>query len=719
MSEPTTNISSIRKRDGSVEPFRIEKVENAIRRAMEAVGDDAVVSVPSLAQQAVKVAEEQFPTETPSVEALQDIVEHVLASTGHTEAAKAYIIYRQRRADARQSKVALGVRDDLKLPINAIHVLERRYLMRDESGAIVETPRGMFTRVAQAVAAADRFYGTESDASQSEEEFYEMMSRLEFLPNSPTLMNAGTSIGQLSACFVLPIDDSMSDIFESVKNMALIHQSGGGTGFSFSRLRPKNDVVRSTGGVASGPVSFMQIFDTATDVVKQGGRRRGANMGVLSVQHPDIFEFITVKSRTNLFRNFNLSVAVTDEFMAAVAEGKQYALVNPRTGTEITKKWAQDVFELIVTTAWDCGDPGLIFIDEINRHNPTPEVGAIEATNPCGEQPLLPYESCNLGSVNLLAMMNDGEIDWDKLGGTVHKAVRFLDNVIDTSRFPLPRIEQLTKANRKIGLGVMGFAEMLIRMGIPYDADEALTVARRVMQFITDTAREASVELARERGSFPNFESSVWRREGYECLRNATVTSVAPTGTIGLIAGVSSGIEPVFALSYFRNIADGTRLLEQNALFEKAAGDRGFYAPDLMASIARSGSIRGEERIPEDVRRLFVTALDISPECHVKMQAAFQQYTDNGVSKTVNLPYDATVRDVRDAYLLAHKLHCKGVTVYRYGTRVGQTLYTGQPVAQRPSPTHPRDRNDEDASPTGGFVEVGPEYTGECKQCSP
>ena len=684
---------------------------------MEAVGDTALASVPSLAQQAASMAEEKFSGEMPTVEAVQDIVEQVLASTGHTEAAKAYIIYRQRRADARQSKIALGVRDDLKLPINAVHVLERRYLMRDETGAIVETPRGMFMRVAKAVAAADRFYGTESDASRAEEEFYEMMSSLQFLPNSPTLMNAGTSIGQLSACFVLPLEDSMSDIFETVKNMALIHQSGGGTGFSFSPLRPNSDVVRSTGGVASGPVSFMRIFDTATDVVKQGGRRRGANMGVLSVHHPDIFEFITVKARTDLFRNFNLSVAVTDEFMRAVAEGTQYALINPRTGTEVGKKWARDVFDLIVTTAWDCGDPGLIFIDEVNRHNPTPELGAIEATNPCGEQPLLPYESCNLGSINLLAMMNGSEIDWDKLARTVHNAVHFLDNVIDVNKFPLPRIEQATKGNRKIGLGVMGFAEMLIKMGLPYDDDEALNVAQRLMQFITETARAASVELARQRGSFPNFQHGPWRRNGYECLRNATVTSVAPTGTIGLIAGVSSGIEPLFALSYFRNIADGTRLLEQNTLFETIARERGFYGTDLMGTIARTGSIRHDQRIPEDVRRLFVTALDISPLWHVKIQAAFQSYTDNGVSKTVNLPHDATVRDVRDAYLLAHELKCKGVTVYRYGSRAGQTLYTGQYVPERPAPTHPRDR-EEYASPDGAFVEVGPEYTGECEQCS-
>jgi len=716
MSDRGHGISSIRKRDGSVEKFRIEKVESAIRSAMEAVGDADVSSIPSLVEQAVGLAEERFPAESLSVEAMQNIVEQVLASTGHTDAAKAYIIYRQRRTDTRESKVALGVRDDLKLPINAIQVLERRYLMRDESGTVVETPRSMFRRVAKAVASVELLYGTDSDASRWEEEFYEMMSNLEFLPNSPTLMNAGTSIGQLSACFVLPVEDSMVGIFETVKNMALIHQSGGGTGFSFSRLRPRNDVVQSTGGVASGPVSFMQIFDTATDVVKQGGRRRGANMGVLSVHHPDVLEFAAVKSRTDLFRNFNLSVAVTDEFMQALAEGGEYALTNPRTGEEVARKWAQDVFDLIVTTAWECGDPGLMFIDEINRHNPTPELGAIETTNPCGEQPLLPYESCNLGSINLSAMMDGGEVDWDRLASTIGKAVHFLDNVIDATKFPLSRIEEVTKGNRKIGLGVMGFAEMLIKMGVPYDSDEALSSAERLMQFITDTARATSVELARERGSFSNFERSIWPRKGYDCLRNATLTSIAPTGTIGLIAGVSSGIEPAFALSYFRNIADGTRLLEQNALFEKTARERGFYGAELMAAIARTGSVREAADVPEDVKRVFVTALDISPERHVKMQAAFQKYTDNGVSKTANLPHDATVRDVRDAYLSAHRLKCKGVTVYRYGTKVGQTLYTGQPPPR--ASARPADLV-RDGFSAGAFIEFGPEDTGDCTHCAP
>jgi ribonucleoside-diphosphate reductase alpha chain len=709
-------ITSIRKRDGSVEEFRVEKVEDAIRRAMDAVGDEALSSVASLAEQAVRSAAKRFSGKTPTVEAMQDIVEEVLASTGHTDAARAYIIYRQRRADARESKVALGVRDDLKLPINAIHVLERRYLARDESGDIVETPRGMFSRVAKAVASAELAYGTESDALRWEEEFYGMMSRLEFLPNSPTLMNAGTSIGQLSACFVLPVRDSMVRIFEAVKNMALIHQSGGGTGFSFSRLRPKNDVVKSTGGIASGPVSFMQIFDTATDVVKQGGRRRGANMGVLSVYHPDVLEFITVKSRTDLFRNFNLSVAVTDEFMQALAEGKQYSLRNPRTGKEVEAKWAQDVFDLIVATAWKCGDPGLIFIDEVNRHNPTPDLGSIEATNPCGEQPLLPYESCNLGSINLSAMMDGGELDWDKLAAAIRGAVRFLDDVIDVTKFPLPEIEEITKGNRKIGLGVMGFAEMLIKMGIPYDSEEAVDAGERLMQFVTDTARAASADLARERGAFPNFERSVWRRKGCDCLRNATVTSVAPTGTIGLIAGVSSGIEPMFALSYFRNIADGTKLLEQNALFEQTARARGFCGSGLMTEIARTGSIRHVTGIPADVQRTFVTALDISPGWHVRMQAAFQKYTDNGVSKTVNLPHNATLRDVRDAYLLSHELKCKGITVYRYGARAGQTLYTGWlgTHAPRKRATGP----EESVLTAQPFVEVGPEYTGDCTECA-
>jgi len=498
------------------------------------------------------------------------------------------------------------------------------------------------------------------------------MTRMEFLPNSPTLMNAGTPMGQLSACFVLPVDDSIEGIFRAVGEMALIHQSGGGTGFSFSRLRPKGDIVKSTHGVASGPVSFIRVFDQATDVIKQGGRRRGANMGILNVSHPDIMEFIHSKVSGERLRNFNISVAIDDAFIEALYGGNNYDLINPRNGKVVSSVKAADIFSAIVGAAWQCADPGIIFIDEINRHNQTPRVGRIEATNPCGEQPLLPYESCNLGSVNLTLMVREGKVDYEKLGRAVNTAAHFLDNVIDASKFPLEEVRAATLANRKIGLGVMGLAEMLIQMGIPYDSEEALGVGGGIMKFVCETARKKSQELAEKRGEFSNFPESVW--SGGPKVRNATVTSVAPTGTISLIAGTSSGIEPVFSLAYARNVMEETQLIEKIRLFEETARARGFYSHDLMVEVAHRGSVKDVPGVPEDVRRLFVTALDIAPQWHVRMQAAFQAYTDNGVSKTCNLPQTATQADVREIYLLAHKLHCKGITVYRYGSKPEQVL---------------------------------------------
>jgi len=666
-------VSKITKRDGRVVRFNAAKIAAAISKALKEVGEDERLAEP-LAQEVVRRVEKEFKDEIPSVEDVQDIVEKVLIENRHAKAAKAYILYRQKRAELRLAKKFFGVRDDLKLSVNAVKILERRYLLKDEQGRVVETPSEMFRRVARTIAVVERRYAREAEVKLWEQRFYRLLTSFHFLPNSPTLMNAGTSIGQLSACFVIPVEDSIAGIFEAVKNMALIHQSGGGTGFSFSRLRPRGDVVRSTGGIASGPVSFMKVFDAATEVIKQGGRRRGANMGILRVNHPDIIEFITAKEKENVLTNFNISVGVTEDFMEAVKEDGVLQLVNPRSDRAVRKLRARDVFDLIATMAWRTGDPGIVFLDRINADNPTPNLGEIESTNPCGEQPLLPYESCNLGSINLSKMVRGGEIDYEKLGYTVELAVRFLDNVIDASRFPLKEIERITKANRKIGLGVMGFAEMLVQLGIAYDSEEALKTGEEVMRFITERGVEVSEKLGEERGSFPNFEESRWKKKGLAHMRNATITTVAPTGTISIIAGTSSGIEPIFAVSFIRNVMEGTKLLEVNGIFETIAKKRGFYSKDLMIKLAKVGSVRSLREIPADVRELFGTALDIQPQWHVRMQAAFQRHVHNAVSKTVNLPADATIEDVRRIFLLAHKLGCKGITVYRYGSKAEQVL---------------------------------------------
>ena len=521
--------------------------------------------------------------------------------------------------------------------------------------------------------------------------------------NSPTLMNAGTDIGQLSACFVLPVGDSIEEIFDALKYMALIHKSGGGTGFSFSRLRPRGDIVRSTMGVASGPLSFMKIFDVATEVIKQGGKRRGANMGILRVDHPDIIDFITAKEKEGVLTNFNISVGVTDEFMEAVENDGYYSLINPRNGAVVRRLKARAVFDLMATAAWKTGDPGLMFLDEINRRNPTPHVGVIESTNPCGEVPLLPYESCNLGSINLSKMVRNGEIDWEKIKRTVRTAVHFLDNVIDANKYPIPQVEKATKSNRKIGLGVMGFAELLIKLGVPYDSEEAIKTAEKVMSFISEEARKKSIELGEERGSFPNFSGSVWEKKGYKTVRNATVTSIAPTGTISIIAGTSSGIEPLFAVAFVRNVM-GTQLLEVNPVFEQIAKERGFYSTELISKITRTGSVQNLSEVPPDIRRIFVTALEIAPEWHVRMQAAFQKYTDNAVSKTVNLPNEATIDDVRRIFLMAYKLKCKGITIYRYGSKAEQVLVVGEIQTPAISTT---------ATPPP-YIQAPADFAGEC-----
>lgn len=569
-------------------------------------------------------------------------------------------------------------REELQLSENARMVLERRYLKKDGEGKILESPEEMFRRVARHIAKAERAYGDEGRERKMQELFYRMMTEFKFLPNSPTLMNAGRRLGQLAACFVLPVEDSMEGIFDALKSAALIHKSGGGTGFSFSRLRPKNSKVGTTGGIASGPVSFMRIFNTATEQVKQGGTRRGANMAILRVDHPDIMEFITCKESNKELNNFNISVGVTDAFMEAVIQGKPYELIEPRDLRKVGEADAAEVYQALVYQAWSTGDPGIIFLDRINRDNPTPDLGTIESTNPCGEQPLLPMEACNLGSINLAKFVTEGKagpaIDYPALKETVWLAVQFLDNVIDMSLYPMPEIEKMARGNRKIGLGVMGFADMLYRLGIPYNSEKALQVAEEVMGFIQKESHEASGSLADERGLFPNFEKSIFRdMEGCR-YRNATTTTIAPTGTLSIIAGCSSGIEPLFALTFVRRVMENNELLETNPYFEEVAKERGFYSRELMDAVAKTGSIREMKDIPEDVREVFVTAHDVTPEWHIRMQAAFQKQTDNAVSKTVNLPGDSTAEDVQWVYTLAYELGCKGVTIYRDGSKENQVL---------------------------------------------
>ncbi len=565
---------------------------------------------------------------------------------------------------------------------NAMVVLQKRYLKKETGGNVAEAPEDLFRRVANNIAHGDLIYDPQAELDRTEEKFYSLLSSLDFLPNSPTLMNAGRELQQLSACFVLPVGDSLEEIFEAVKQAALIHKSGGGTGFSFSRIRPKNDRVKSTEGISSGPLSFMAVFDTATETVKQGGMRRGANMGILRVDHPDILDFVGCKEGDHQFTNFNLSVAVTEDFMKAVENDRTYFLINPRTGQKVRSVRAQEVFDRIVASAWKNGEPGVLFLDRINRDNPTPHVGEIESTNPCGEQPLLPFESCNLGSVNLSNMVRDGAMDWERLERTVQDGVHFLDNVIDMNCYPLPQIESTTKSNRKIGLGVMGFADMLIKLGIPYDSPQAIEMAETVMEFIQGKARHASRELALQRGPFSNFEGSTLEGR-WDTMRNATVTTIAPTGSLSIIAGVSSGIEPIFALAFSRNVLDGTELMEVNPLFLEIAKREGFYSEDLILEIAKIGDLGNIDGVPERFRSLFATAHQISPEYHIRMQAAFQRYTDNAVSKTVNLPYEATTDDVRQVYRLAFQLGCKGVTIYRDRSRSSQVLKKDQEPGKR------------------------------------
>ena len=576
-----------------------------------------------------------------------------------------------------------------QLKPNTEVVLQKRYLRKNLDGQTIETPRDLFWRVAAAIAVEEEKYeGSSQKSGQLARDFYDLMTSWKFLPNSPTLMNAGTDLGQLSACFVLPVGDSIEEIFDAVKYAAMIHKSGGGTGFSFSRLRPKDSRVGSTGGVASGPVSFLRIFNTATEQIKQGGTRRGANMGILRVDHPDILEFIGAKEKEGEFNNFNLSVGLTEAFMQAVERDEQYDLVAPNNGEVMKRLPAREVFDLLVRKAWLSGDPGIVFLDRINRDNPTPDQGDIESTNPCGEQPLLPFEACNLGSINLSCFYvpgheNDADpaakgIDWDELRHAVHLGVRFLDNVIDASRFPLDRISETVRKNRKIGLGVMGFADLLFQLGVAYDSQEGIDLGERIMAFVQEEGHKASALLAQERGPFPAYETSVYGRRKLGPYRNATVTTIAPTGTLSIIAGCSSGVEPLFALCFTRNILDGERLVEVNPHFAEALEDGGLFSHELMDAVVARGSIQGMDYLPAPLRKVFVTAMDIAPVWHLRMQAAFQRHTDNAVSKTVNLSNSATEQDIREIYWLAYQEGCKGVTVYRDGCKSIQVLATGE-----------------------------------------
>ena len=596
---------------------------------------------------------------------------------------------------------------------NAELVLSKRYYHKDDNGNCIENATDLFWRVASSIAEEEKKYPKSShDAEKLAEKFYTLMANGYFLPNSPTLMNAGSKLGQLAACFVLPVGDSIEEIFDAIKYAAMIHKSGGGTGFSFTNIRSKDSRVGTTGGVASGPISFLKIFNTATEQIKQGGTRRGANMGILRVDHPDILEFIRAKEQDGEFINFNLSVALTEKFMEAVDKGENYDLIDPHSKAVKGTLNAKEVFDILVNKAWASGDPGIVFLDRINRDNPTPAQGDMESTNPCGEQPLLPYESCNLGSINLSKFViannitedKDKSIDWDSLKDVIHTAVRFLDNVIDASKFPLEKIEEKVRTNRKIGLGVMGFADMLFALELPYNSNDALKLAEKVMEFIQTEGRNASHALAEERGAFPAFSESIYK-DG-KPLRNATITTIAPTGTLSIIASCSSGVEPIFALAFARHVMDGERLIEVNPYFENALKSRDLYTSELMEAVTNVGSIASFDFLPQSIRDVFVTAMDISPEAHLRMQAAFQKYTDNAVSKTVNLPNNATVQDIDHIYRLAYTLGCKGVTIYRDGSKSGQVLNIGskkEEKAQAPqqSPSVVRQRPDI----VGGFTQ--------------
>jgi len=669
-------INKIVKRDGREVPFESGKISMAIKKAGVEIEE-----AKRLAKIVVNLVEKGA-GETPTVEELQDVVEQVLMAAGHYKIARAYILYREKKREERRAERQLGVKDDLDLSVNQLKVMENRYLLKNEDGEVVETPSGLFARVAKNLAKVEK----RQKRKKVEEEFYEVMSTLKFLPAGRTLNNAGTPQNQLANCFVLPITDSMEGIFEAVKWMALVHQTGGGTGFNFSKLRPRGDVVtKSAGGFATGPVSFMKVFDVATRQVMQGGKKRGANMGILNVDHPDILEFVTAKAETGEIENFNISVGVTDKFMRAVEKDGEWKLKNPRNKEMVTAVRARSLFNQLVTLAWRTGDPGLIFLDQINKNNPLlTKYGPIEATNPCGEQPLHPFDACNLGSINLANHVKEIGVDWKELKRTVQTAVRMLDNVIDACRYPLPQITQTVRANRRIGLGVMGWADMLYQLRVAYDSEEGVQLAEKVAKFIQDVSWEMSEKLAREKGVFARWRESSFVKEGRK-VRNMAITTIAPTGSISMLADVSSGIEPLFALAFTKNVVEEAGLTYINKYFEKelavakwADGDSEHKVRDrIVREVIRRGTLDGVSGVPEEVQQVYRTAHDILPRWHVAMQAAWQKYTDNAVSKTVNFPHTATIEEVGEAYMQAWKAGCKGITIYRDGSKEGQILNVG------------------------------------------
>jgi ribonucleoside-diphosphate reductase alpha chain len=672
------------KRDGRVVEFSIEKISDAIFKAAETVGgSDKTLSI-QLAHDVLKLLHEKYGEETPTVENVQDTVEKILIEAGHAKTAKAYILFRHKKNEERiRRELIIGKKenkDNLLFSDHALKILERRYLRKDKSGSIVETPKGMLERVASNIAHADIYYdANEDEVKATEKKFYEMLSELKFLPNSPTLMNAGgTKVQQLSSCVVLPVDDDMGGIFGTLRDAALIHQRGSGTGFSFSKLRAKGSSVKEHLGVAAGPMAFLQVFDKALETIKQGGVRPGANMAVLRVDHPDIIKFIESKRNQNSLKNFNISVAVTDRFLKAVEADRDYFLTNPKTGKYVGKLRAKDVFAVITQNAWKTGDPGLIFIDEINRKHPGKNLGEIETTNQCGEAPLLPYEGCVLGSINLNKFVDvkNNDMNWDDLKETIRNSVHFLDNVIDMNSYAKPKIEEQTKKTRKFGLGIMGFADVLCRLKIKYDSNDGLEFADKLMTFFKETTYEKSSQLAEIRGTCPAWNGSDHQRFGRK-MRNITCLSISPTGTISILAGASSGCEPLFAISYQRTMLGDSELIYLNPIFEKVAKDRGFYSPELIRKIARAGNIQHFKEIPKDVREVFKTSQDIEPEWHIKMQSTLQKHIDNSISKTINFPNTAAIRDVENAYLLAWKSKCKGITIYRDGSYEDQVITFG------------------------------------------